>query len=85
MTKTSKGAKAVGRAGPWSKEQSQLIEQLLPAWHEFSLVENKGLDGRDAKLIEWKKHEAEKLLRNRAFEDLPDGVSLPVTCRKRQY
>lgn len=47
----------------------------MPAWHEFALVENKDASGRTAKLVEWKKSEADRILKDPLFKPLPEGVS----------
>jgi hypothetical protein len=70
-----------GRAGPWNKEQLLVIENSLPAWEIFSLVENKGCDGRESKFTKWKQAEADTILRDPVFQQLPDGVSnIPSSC-----
>lgn len=71
----------IGRAGPWSKEQRELIfKTSIPEWHEFSLVKHKDKDGRDMVLTKWKKIEAAKLLLKPEFKVLPNGVSLFSDC-----
>ena len=64
----------IGRPGPWSTEQNRLIENALPKWHEFSLVENKDLEGRDQKLTQWKKREAERIMSDPKFGAIPENV-----------
>lgn len=64
-----------GRASPWSKVQQDIIEQLIPAWHDFSLVKHKDKEGRDPVLTKWKKNEANKILLKTEFTVLPSGVS----------
>jgi len=65
----------VGHVKRWNKAQQELIDASLPAWYEFSLVTNKDLEGRDPKLTNWKKKEAERLLMMNVFKPLPDDVS----------
>jgi hypothetical protein len=65
-----------GRASPWNKEQQVIIRASLPSWVQFSLVENKDVDGRDPKLTQWKKEEANRILSLPAFANLPHGVSV---------
>ena len=65
----------VGRTKPWTKEQQDMIDSSLPAWYEFSLVKHKDVEGRDLNLINWKKQEAERLLKTEPFKVLPDGAS----------
>jgi hypothetical protein len=64
-----------GRASPWSTAQLAIIEAALPRWLEFSINENGSLEGRDLRLTNWKKTEAERILKLPEFETLPDGVS----------
>ena len=66
-----------GRNGPFSKAQIQLIERSLPAWHEFSLTHNPEIEGRgyQAKLTNWKKTEAKRILRLQEFGSIPEHVS----------
>jgi hypothetical protein len=68
-------AGSLGRPGLWSAEQTARINQSLPRWHAFSLVENKDADGRDAMFTIWKKAEADKILEDKAFKILPTDVS----------
>ena len=65
----------VGRPQLWSKAQQDVIDEALPAWYEYSMVENKDLEGRDIQLMAWKKKEAERLLSLPVFSELPSGVS----------
>jgi hypothetical protein len=67
-----------GRGGPWSKEQLDYIDQSIPTWHDFSLVQHVDYDGRDAKLTRWKKVEVERILKSPLFTNLPPGVSLII-------
>ena len=65
-----------GRASRFNTEQCAVIESRMPTWHEFALVENVKLNGRDKKLTDWKKNAAEDILLHDAFRELPANVSL---------
>jgi hypothetical protein len=66
----------VGRPKPWNKKQQQIIDSSLPQWHDFALVQNEHIDGRDLKFIRWKKMEADRILQLPEFAPLPEGVSV---------
>ena len=65
----------VGRPKPWSKQQQEVIDSSLPKWHEFALVQQKDVDGHDPRLVNWKKAEADRLLKLPSFKELPLNVS----------
>lgn len=65
----------VGHPKKWTESQWKLIDESLPAWHQFALVDNADLDGRAPELQKWKKDESVRLLSLPAFEDLPEVVS----------
>jgi hypothetical protein len=80
-SRTSTRAPGEGRKGPFTKEQNKLIEQSFTDWHEFSLVKNPQDEGRGpaGKLTKWKQQEAEKILQDPLFEELPADVSITST------
>lgn len=67
-----------GRKCCWNSKQKALIDEALPAWHDFSLVKHVDLDGRDRRLVKYKKEEAERIMLVPEFRPhlLQDGVSL---------
>lgn len=69
----------VGCKKRWNDKQSDAIDSYLPQWHQFSLVDNLELDGRDSKLLTWKRRQTDVLLASDAFKVLPEGVST-VLC-----
>jgi hypothetical protein len=69
----------VGQPGPWMKDQLCILDQSVSAWHEFSLVKHKDLEGRDTTFTKWKKNEANRILSLRNFGNIPAGVSLCCT------
>lgn len=64
----------VGCKKRWSDKQQDAIDAYLPGWHQFSMVDNLDLDGRDLKLLTWKREKTNLLLSSDAFSKLPDGV-----------
>jgi len=68
----------VGRQSSWTKDQQAIIDNSLPAWYKFALIDNKNKKGRDAIFTKWKQEEADRILNMAAFNQLPSGVSLLV-------
>lgn len=64
----------VGHPKAWTTEQWKLIDQSLPAWHEFSLVLHADADGRNPELMAWKRKEANRILGLKEFDVLPSQV-----------
>lgn len=67
-----------GRKNCWTAEQKDLIDAALPAWHDFAFVQNSHLDGRDKRMVDYKKKEAQRLLSLPEFtvDRLREGVSV---------
>lgn len=70
-----------GRKGRWGDDQLKIIEASTSVWHNYACVELKDRDGGDDDLAEWKKEEANRLLRLEAFQSLPSGVSIILQHR----
>lgn len=68
----------VGCRPRWTDAQQDAIDSYLPSWHKFSLEENGDLDGRDLKLLNWKKKVVDDLLSSDKFSVLPEEVSFIV-------
>jgi hypothetical protein len=64
-----------GRPKRWTEHQQHLIDETIPAWHEFGVIKNGSLEGRDVRLLNWKKAQANRLLQSPQFAALPEGVS----------
>lgn len=65
----------VGCRPRWTDAQQDAIDCYLPDWHKFSLEEHGDLDGRDLKLLNWKKKVVDDLLSSAKFAVLPEDAS----------